>query len=136
MVAVILNISVTGNFRRTIARREGHRFISCRMIAETNSTAQETRTITYQEIIHLCGKNRTNRNFFLSSQHITPHYSISWEFPDPRCPKQGIFPSFILQTLVLLSSNIQMCWLVLLASQSVLPIGCPWFTRSGTFVDS
>ena len=47
----ILNISVTSNFRRTIARREGHRFISCRMIAETNSTAQETRTITYQEIM-------------------------------------------------------------------------------------
>ena len=132
----ILNKSVTSNFRRTIARREGHRFISCRMIAETNSTAQETRTITYQEIIHLCGKSRTNPNFFLSSQHNTLHYSISWEFPDPRCPKQGIFPAFIVQTLVLLSSNIQMCWLVLLASLSMLPIGCPWFTRSGTFVDS
>ena len=87
-------------------------------------------------LIHLCGKSRTNRIFFLSSQHNTLHYSISWEFPDPRCPKQGIFPAFIVQTLVLLSSNIQMCWLVLLASLSMLPIGCPWFTRSGTFVDS
>ena len=47
----ILNKSVTRNFRRTIARREGHRFISCRMIAETNSTAHERRTITYQEIM-------------------------------------------------------------------------------------
>ena len=39
-------------------------------------------------------------NIFLS---ITG--SISWEFSNPCCPQQGIFPSFTVQTLVSLSDN-------------------------------
>ena len=46
--------------------------------------------------------------------HNTLHHSISWEFPDTRCPKQGFFLAFIVQTLVSLSSNIRSvgwsCW--------------------------
>lgn len=79
------------------------------MITTTNSTESGTQTETYKVLlcsplldswVTITVSFSSEVNIFLS---ITG--SISWEFSNPCCPQQGIFPSFTVQTLVSLSDN-------------------------------
>ena len=104
-----LNISYCQQFQKNRSRKRRISFHQPQNDCSNkfNNIRKTDSLLTNSVLTHLCGKGRSNRNFFFSSQHNNLHHSIPQQFPDPRCPKQGIFLSFTVQTLVLLSSNIQ-----------------------------
>ena len=102
------------------------------LIAATNSTTYEIVTINYQEIMYsptYVGKERQISIFFLNNwlTFSSPSFllPLTRKLPFVRRPNSCIA---VWQQLI--------CWLVLLASLSLLLMACTWFANNVVFVDT
>ena len=115
------NYPVLSAVPKNRSERRKNRSKSCTMIATTNSTEGGTQTESIAMLLLLVSWVTTTIDLFLSSKHFPLHHSISWEFSNPCCPQQGIFPSSTVQTLVSLSiNNLSVGWSFCPASRCYL----------------